>query len=707
MAEQIGYYWKNQLAAQQGRYSSAKIYALLSKQARERIRSDEAYWNTLSNGKWNRAIGYSHPYGGNQGVVMLTDDRYASVTSPAEGVGANAEGQKTPGGGTLRFNSASPADERSFDVFTRNANAQEWVAEADVPWLTLSARSGTTATEHRVTVTVDWARLKESATGTIRIHNAAGGAKTGDPVATFTVNADKAPTTDAETAVMKPGGHIETNGYVAVEAEHFAENVPGADGSEWRRVEGLAQRGDVMKAFPETAARVDAGFAELAERTSGTVAELAERTSGTVASTAKLKYRVNFSSTGVFTGTYYRVPTLNEGRADDGTPRTAQTAIGLDGNAPVLLAGCSTTACGDAWAQNVMRQIEPLTFTVDVAKPGWHDLVVYRSDAAIAFDRIVIETRAGAVGDGLVGPVESPNTIAPGGGQQATVAPLPAAVADFRVLPEVTVPVGETLGVDGIDDAVTAASDNETAVSAAQANGTVTLTGNRVGIAEITITTATGSAVLTATVAKPTGERLGAYQEQAGLVVIDPSDALERSAYATMVDSNDGTHTWTLVRNGLRAVPVADASAKANWLANNATQAQALLDAGPAEHVNGSAAAGSPPRLEFTIDVTTGGTYYLFVNSSNPNQDADSYHVAVDGQWRYHSSKGTSETGIETWYGSTSVSAAALALAPGRHTIALWDREAGFTANQIALTTDATPDLTGFQTPSERGQPRP
>ena len=158
------------------------------------------------------------------------------------------------------------------------------------------------------------------------------------------------------------------------------------------------------------------------------------------ASTAKLRYRVHFTSTGRFTGTYYRTPTLNEGRDDDGTQRTAQTAIGLDENPPVLLAGCSTTGCGSAWADNVMRQIEPLTFTVDVATPGWHDLVVYRSNAAVVFDRIVIETQESAVGDGLVGPVESPNDIARV--QKATVAPIPPEVANFRVLPPVTVPVG-------------------------------------------------------------------------------------------------------------------------------------------------------------------------------------------------------------------------------------------------------------------------
>jgi hypothetical protein len=89
-----------------------------------------------------------------------------------------------------------------------------------------------------------------------------------------------------------------------------------------------------------------------------------------------------------------------------------------------------------------MRQIEPLTFAVNVPAPGWHELVVYRSDASIVFDRIVIETAEGAVGDGLVGPVESPNNIARGDAvQTATVASLAQEVRAYRALAPVNASV--------------------------------------------------------------------------------------------------------------------------------------------------------------------------------------------------------------------------------------------------------------------------
>ena len=680
-AEQLGYYWKNQLAAEQRRYGSATVYAALSKAARERIKTDEAYFHALEGGKWTGAIGYSHPityYGGvNEGIVMLTDDRYAVVASASDGVGASAEGQRTAGAGTLRLDSASPQDERFFDVFNRNDVAEDWIAEADAPWLTLSATSGRTSTEQRVAVKVDWSRLDAGATAAIRVYNAVDGVKTGSPVATFTVRADQS-TVDLAGA----RGHAEANGYVAIEAEHFAENLPGADGSRWGVVTRNAQRGDTMKAYPETAPRVDADFG----------------------STARLKYRVHFTSSGQFTGTFYRVPTLNEGTDDNGTARSTRIAIGLGATPPVsaTLRGCAQTSCGSAWANNVMRQIEPLTFTINVPAPGWHDLVVYRSDAAIVFDRIIIPTATGAVADGLVGPPESPNSIPGAAAQTAKVAPLPKLITTARALPAVSLPVGQTRPVEGLDDVATVSSSNATIVSVALDQGRVQITGGRAGTAAITAVGRDGAFTsLTVTVVKGDAPPLGSYQERDGLVVIDAADALERSAFADAIDSNNTTHTWAQAPNGLQTVPIASGSAQ-HWLATSAAQGQALLAATPTQKVNGSAAAGTPPRLEFTVDITNGGTYYLFANTSNPNATADSYHVAVDGQWRYHSSKGGEELGAETWYGSTGVAGAALTLEPGAHRIALWTRESGLLVNQLALTKTTTPGLTGLQPPSAR-----
>jgi hypothetical protein len=406
MAEQLGYFWKNQLYATQGRYLSAEVYADLSRRARDRIRSDQAFWDSISGGKWEKALGYSHPisyYGGqNQGVVMLTDAHYASVANPSNGVSTNAEGSEVPGTGALRFNAAAPEDARFFDVFSLTPAAMAWQARTDAPWIILSQIKGKTTTEQRVIVTVDWSKLDTSADGTIAVYNVEGDDTVAPPVAIFTVHAVR-----SGVDLTSKRGHLEANGYVAIEAEHYSHHVPGTDGSEWRVQKRMGRRAHAMMSYPEAATRVDADFGN----------------------TAQLRYNIYFTSTGTFTGTFYRIPTLNEGREDDGTPRTAATAIGLNDEIPTaanLQGESSTGRRGGRWAWNIMRQHEPLPFTITVPEPGWHELVVYRSDGAIVFERIVIETIPGAAGNSLTGPAESPNSIAPRAA--ATVAPLPPEV---------------------------------------------------------------------------------------------------------------------------------------------------------------------------------------------------------------------------------------------------------------------------------------
>jgi len=439
-----------------------------------------------------------------------------------------------------------------------------------------------------------------------------------------------------------------------------------------------------MGSYPETAPRVDTDFAD----------------------TARLTYRVWFTSTGRFTGTFYRVPTLNEGAEDDGTARTARTAIGLDDDVPTSAQLRGTSVSGDSqspWGFNIMHGIEPLAFTVDVPTPGWHDLVVYRSDAAILFDRIVLETVDGAAGDGLVGPPESPNDVAGAAPQRAVVAELPREMPALHRVPDVHTTEGATSTLDGMSGAVSVTSDNETAVSASLDGDAVRITGHRAGIAEVAATARDGSVtVATVSVTRAVGAPVGTYQEEAGSIVIDAADALEDTPGARSEASNNGTHTWAQARNGVQAVPPASAGAKANWIATSPAQATALFSAGPTDKVNGSIAPGAPPRLDFTVDVAAGGTYYLFANMSNPNADADSYHVLVDGTWRYHSGKSSPEAGSESWYGSTGTAGAAIALAPGEHTISIAPRESGLVLNQLVLTTDKDPGLAGFQEPSAR-----
>ncbi|NMN00942.1 Glycosyl hydrolase family [Bifidobacterium sp. DSM 109958] len=431
VAREYAYFWKHRLAAAQGRANSAAAYRELSlKAAREIDELEHRFW-AVNGGKWDHAIGHAHPvsgdpYNSNEGILVLDASKFAPVEPLPAGapaalrLGASAEGSWGAGSGTLRFaaQDAEPMP-RYFDVFNRGAEPVAWRAEAD-PWIVLSSEGGTVRGERRVAVGVDFgadalAGAEVPVTGAIRVYAVGGadGDAAGDvQVARFDVTADPRRVT------FDGLSFAEANGRVVIDAAHVSAVSAGEDGSTWAPVPGLGPRGGALKAYPDTAARVDpADFA----------------------GTARAVYRVHFTSSGRFRGVFTRIPTLNEGpdcdayvkvgdyEYEEEPPFTCRTAIGLDGAVPdrAQLEG-EYRWRGPRWASNIMRMVEPIEFTIDVPTPGWHDLTVYRSDASIAFTSIMIETVPGALGDGLVGPEESPNSFGAG----AEVAADPGAFGD-------------------------------------------------------------------------------------------------------------------------------------------------------------------------------------------------------------------------------------------------------------------------------------
>lgn len=648
-AEEHIYFEKNQLSAAQGRYGSAAVYAQLGQQAGQRIDDGVLEFNGQNQDKWTSMIKLTHP-GGN--YERIAESKYAYAAA-SDGVGASCENATEAGSGTLRFHSMSAEDTRFFDVFDRNDQEEHWVAEADADWVILSRISGTTSTEQRVLVNVDWSRVKEDSSAMIRVYNAdETGAKTGESVAEFTV---EAVVSDLSFGTEK--GYVEANGYVAIEAEHYTQNLPGADGSYWKDVVSNGQHGDTMKSLPS-----------------------GDHHTEDWDNTAQLHYSVYFEQAGSYTLTLNRLPTLNEGSVD-GTARSMNVAVGVAGAAPTVLKG-ARSASGSAWQNNVLRQYEPLTCQIEV-QAGWNDIVVYRSDSDFVFDRMVIETVEGAVPTSLMGPVESPNNIAAAPAVQVGALP-EEALDSYRALPGATLTHGETVevAVDGLTAAVSA--NPKVAQVVKVENGVLTLSGLRAGVTSLSVSTTEGDGILQVHVQPRPDAGSGVYQEQDGLVVVDAADAMADNLYAVRTDSNDQVHAWQLVDGGLKVLPdLSDDSGK--WT----TGSLAALE-------------GKAPSLSYTVEIHDAGTYYLYLNMSNPDVDADSYHVVVDGVFRYTDNSVTLD-GVERWR----TAGKAIQLSQGEHTITIFAREDGFVINQLVLSQDANASFEGFQTPSQSVVPAP
>ncbi len=355
---------KADLYAGQGRTASVTKYRNMSTAAYNTIRSDLTYYNdTLAGGKWQRII---NPYNSTGGLPTIEGmPALAGVPAASGTLGVAVEGQTTGNETTtLRF-SIYTDDRRFIDVFTKGAAGFSWTATTSQPWIKLTKMSGTVTDEDRVWASIDWAAAPAGdSTGTITI-------TAGSASKAISIGASN-PATPTKTDLQ---GYVESNGYVAIEAENFTEKVDRG-GAEWRVFKQLGRNGDSVKVLPDVSASV---------------------TSNLATTSAELNYKIYFFSTGTFPVTVYRIPTLN-------TTGACRVAISVDSAPPQTLTG-TRSAEESKWQTNVLEHIEKLSATIQISTPGYHALKLLKVDSSIAVDRIVIDT--GGVRPSYLGPPES------------------------------------------------------------------------------------------------------------------------------------------------------------------------------------------------------------------------------------------------------------------------------------------------------------
>lgn len=350
----LKYYWadRNALAVRQGRGAGANVLADLAEAAHTQEAALTKRYNTeVAGGKWD---GYVNPY---PSQIPKAPGRPAVTRIPRQetsGLGVASEGNEIGTQRPLAF-SAATRDRRFVDVFNTGFLAVDWAAEAEHPWVQLSAAGGTLTEQTRVWVEIDWARAPEG---------------THDATVAFTSGALRFEVplkvvNDGGRARRRARGFVEANGYVSIDAVHTERRVARGR-ARWRTVRGLGRRTAAVEAVPSTAAPITADFAARAP---------------------ELRYRVRFDSTGTFPVTVFRLPSLDERGA-------RRLAIALDDRPPTVLSGqaVATGNRGDAWARNVEEGVEKLTATVTVTAPGEHVLRVFMVDPGIAVDQIVVDT---------------------------------------------------------------------------------------------------------------------------------------------------------------------------------------------------------------------------------------------------------------------------------------------------------------------------
>ncbi len=377
----------NHLCFEQGRFAAANAYADLSEAAYYEILSEIEYFNKeLMDGKWNKIM---NPYNSKMDktmsqIVGAPDVKRVSKAQAKGGVGLSVEGHTDLlAAATLQFGSLNN-DIRFMDLFnkgTADANwaltAPAWVIITDAKGDRLEGKAngtdvvyeGTVGVEDRYFLSIDWEKFTagETKTGVVSLKDDFGNTSTAN------VSAAKH-ALDPEKEGVK--GYYEENGLVSIEAEHFTENVKQG-GFEWKYIDGLGRSGGVMMALSDK----NNGF------------ENVRISSDVTTNSPYLEYKIYFTNTGLYYGTFYRLPTLNESASGRSYCRTAWS---LDGGTLKYLDGTTTADDGEntAWGNMIKLHIEELRMNIQIDEPGWHTVRIYMSNSLQAFDKIVFNRNA-------------------------------------------------------------------------------------------------------------------------------------------------------------------------------------------------------------------------------------------------------------------------------------------------------------------------
>lgn len=375
---------RNHLYAKQGRARTNE----LARRAAFLFQKDSAigsYYNgQLAGGKWNHMMDQTH--------ISYTswqqpdkDVLPALMTIPLK---PNAEmGVAVEGSEQWWPHETSEAVLPAFDPYSKQTHYIEIFNRGTRPlrysiglipkYVRLNGGTGLVNMEERLWVDVDWSKAPP---GRTRVPISI----TGSDGARVTVYAmlDNPITTKRENV----NGFIESNGYVSMEAEHYAAAIDGG-GASWQRIPDLGRTLSGMTVVPVTAQSLTPG--------------------GT---SPHLEYAVNFFAVGQISINAYLSPTQNF-RTDPGRKQQGLCyAMSLDDEEPQIVNMHAHDTIPDwkypqEWNQAVSNNIKVTTSQHLLRKAGEHTVKFWMVDPGVVLQKLVIDT--GGLKPSYLGPPES------------------------------------------------------------------------------------------------------------------------------------------------------------------------------------------------------------------------------------------------------------------------------------------------------------
>lgn len=247
-------------------------------------------------------------------------------------------------------------------VFNRGKGSFNFNIRSASPYLTISGKSGSTTTQKRVWINVNWQKVPH---GIFKVPLTVNGS--GSVVIIIAVINNSSP--------QGMAGFYENNGYVSMEAAHYSKAI-NTKGITWGTIPAYGRTLSGVMAMPVTAASLKP-----------------------YNNSPHLEYKVNMSDTGIIKVEAYISPTL-----DFNNGSGLHYAISFDNDTPQIV-NINTDKSDFTWRQNVSKNINIAVSKHHLTVPGLHTLKFWMVDPGIVLQKIVIN--AGGEQHSYLGPPES------------------------------------------------------------------------------------------------------------------------------------------------------------------------------------------------------------------------------------------------------------------------------------------------------------
>ena len=323
-------------------------------------------YNSLLDGKWNHVMtmkqGFAAAY---FELPKLRDVELAPVAS----LGVMAEGEAVLKG--LQSFHSLPCfntylrQSYYIDVFNKGATPLKWKTSVTNDWILVNKKSGETATEERIEVSIDWAKVPagERILGTLDIMSDRG-EKESVYISVF--NPTSPSLAEMDTLF------VENNGYVAMDAASFHRKVENDDIK--------------MIVIPNL------GFENTAVQLGNPMAK-AQRTAGR--NTPRLEYDFYTFEQGSVDVYTYVLPTfpISKDRGYAGHEATnVETKYGVCiDEGPVMNPSTSSFEYAQIWYESVLKNCRINKTTLHIDKPGKHTVKIICGDAGTVLQKVVLD----------------------------------------------------------------------------------------------------------------------------------------------------------------------------------------------------------------------------------------------------------------------------------------------------------------------------